>query len=53
MKQEEIDKLMHEINRKCKLPKNWNKFIEEHSNNHNIIIKDNKKKISYCTNCNN
>lgn len=53
MKQEEIDKLMHEINRKCKLPKNWNKFIEENSNNHNIIIKDNKTKISYCTKCNN
>ena len=38
MKQEEIDKLMHEINRKCKLPKNWNKFIEEPGKKTQIII---------------
>ena len=39
MKQENIDELMKKINRRCKLPKNWEKFIKETSEKHNIIIK--------------
>lgn len=52
MKQEEIDKLMNEIDRKCKLPKHWDEFIEENSKRHNLIIKDKNVKNLYCTNCN-
>ena len=52
MKQEEIDILMNEINRKCKLPKHWDDFINEKSGNHHLIIKDTKNKEFYCTNCN-
>ena len=44
MNQEEIDILMKKIDKKCKLPKNWDKFIEKHSSNHYLIIKDNKTK---------
>ena len=40
MKQENIDELMKKINRRCKLPKNWEKFIKETSEKHNIIIKN-------------
>lgn len=53
MKQEKIDKLMNEIDRKCKLPKHWNKFIEKYSERHRLIIKDSKEKNLYCTNCKN
>lgn len=52
MKQEEIDELMNEIDRKCKLPKYWDEFIEENSKRHHLIIKDTKGKKLYCTNCN-
>lgn len=52
MKQEEIDKLMNEIDRKCNLPKHWDEFIEENSKRHNLIIKDKNVKNLYCTNCN-
>ena len=52
MKQENIDKLMGEIDRKCKFPKHWNEFIENNSKNHHIIIKDVHEKNLYCTNCN-
>lgn len=51
MNQEEIDILMKKIDKKCKLPKNWDKFIEKHSSNHYLIIKDNKTKELFCTNC--
>lgn len=44
MKQENIDELMKKINRRCKLPKNWEKFIKETSEKHNIIIKDRVEK---------
>lgn len=52
MKQNDIDKLMDEIDRKCKLPKHWDKFIEKNSNSHHLIIKNRKNKELYCTNCN-
>lgn len=53
MKQENIDELMKKINRRCKLPKNWEKFIKETSEKHNIIIKDRVEKKLYCTHCQN
>ena len=52
MKQEEIDKLMNEIDKKCKLPKHWDEFIKKNSQKHHLIIKDKAKKKLYCTNCN-
>lgn len=52
MKQEEIDSIMNEIDRKCKLPKHWDEFIKENSKTHHLIIKDKEKKKLYCTNCN-
>lgn len=52
MKQEKIDKLMNEIDKKCKLPKHWEEFITNNSKNHHLIIKDSKEKKLYCTNCN-
>lgn len=52
MKQEKIDELMLEIDKKCKLPKHWDEFIKENSKTHHIIIKDKEKKKLYCTNCN-
>ncbi len=52
MKQEKIDELMSEIDKKCKLPKHWDEFIEKNSKNHHIIIKDIHEKNLYCTNCN-
>jgi len=53
MKQEEVDKIMNKINKRCKLPKYWDDFIEKNSKNHHIIIKDSKNKTLYCTNCSN
>ena len=52
MKQEEVDKLMLKIDKKCKLPKYWDNFINENSKTHHLIIKDKEKKKLYCTNCN-
>ena len=52
MKQEVIDELMNKIDRKCKLPKHWEEFIEKNSRKHHLIIKDSKAKNLYCTNCN-
>ena len=52
MKQEAIDELMNEIDKKCKLPKHWDEFIKENSKRHHLIIKDKEKKKLYCTNCN-
>lgn len=52
MKQEEIDKLMEQIDKKCKLPKHWEKFIDKNTKTHHLIIKDSKNKNLYCTNCN-
>jgi len=51
MKQEEIDIMMKEIDRKCKLPKHWNEFIDKQTKNFHYIIKDVKNKECYCTNC--
>lgn len=51
MKQEEIDELMNEIDRKCKLPKHWNEFINKQTQNFHYIIKDVKQRECYCTNC--
>lgn len=51
MKQEEIDKLMLKIDKKCKFPKYWENFINENSKTHHLIIKDKKMKKLYCTNC--
>ena len=53
MKEEEIDALMEKIDRRCKLPKHWEEFIEKNSKEHRIIIKDRTQKNLYCTNCNN
>lgn len=53
MKQDDIDIMMSEIDRKCKLPKHWEEFIEKDSKNHNLIIKNPKTKELYCTNCKN
>jgi len=52
MKQEKVDKLMDEIDKKCKFPKHWDEFIKENSKNHHLIIKNPKEKKLYCTNCN-
>ena len=52
MKQEEVDKLMLKIDKKCKLPKYSDNFINENSKTHHLIIKDKEKKKLYCTNCN-
>ena len=52
MKQKKIDELMNEIDKKCKLPKHWDEFIEKNSQTHHLIIKDREKKKLYCTNCN-
>ncbi len=51
MKQEDIDVMMQEIDRKCKLPKHWNEFIDKQTNKFHYIIKDVKQKNCYCTNC--
>ena len=51
MKQKKIDELMHEIDKKCKLPKHWDEFIDENSKRHQLIIKNTKAKNLYCTNC--
>ena len=51
MKQEEVDNLMLKIDKKCKLPKYWDDFINENSKSHHLIIKDKEKKKLYCTNC--
>ena len=51
MKQEKIDELMNEIDRKCKLPKHWNEFINKQTQKFHYIIKDVKQKECYCTNC--
>ena len=53
MKQEEIDSMMKEIDRKCKLPKHWNEFISKQTKDFHYIIKDVKQKECYCTNCQN
>ena len=52
MKQEKIDELMNEIDRKCRLPKHWDEFIKKNTKSHHLIIKDKEKKKLYCTNCN-
>lgn len=52
MKQEVIDTIMNEIDKKCKMPKYWNNFILEQTNFDNIIIKNVKTKNFYCTHCN-
>ena len=51
MKQEEIDNMMDKIDRRCKLPKYWNDFIERQIKDYHYIIKDTKNKECYCTNC--
>lgn len=51
MKQDEIDMIMEKIDRKCKLPKHWDKFIEKQTESHNYIFKDTKNKTGYCTKC--
>lgn len=51
MKQEEINSMMVEISRKCKLPKYWDNFIEKQIENYHYIIKDTKNRECYCTNC--
>lgn len=51
MKQDDIDNMMDNIDKKCKLPKYWDKFIEEQSHNHNYIVKNCSEKTLYCTNC--
>ena len=51
MKQDDIDNMMKNIDRKCKLPKHWDKFIEEQTKNHNYIVKNCSEKTLYCTNC--
>ena len=43
MKQEEVEKLMLKIDKKCKLPKYWDNFIKENIKAHHLIIKDKKK----------
>lgn len=53
MKQEKIDELMQKIDKKCKLPKHWEEFIQEKSKRHHLIIKDKETKQLYCTNCHN
>lgn len=53
MKQEEIDIMMKEIDKKCKLPKHWNQFIDKQTKNFHYIIKNVKSKECYCTNCQN
>lgn len=52
MKQEEIDKIMRIVDKRCRLPKNWEEFIEKNSSTHHIFIKDKKTKELYCTHCN-
>lgn len=52
MKQEEIDILMSKIDKKCRFPKNWDKFIEKNANGHRLIIKDKETNELYCTHCN-
>ena len=44
MKQEEIDIIMKEIDKKCKLPKHWNEFIAKQTEKFHYIIKDIKQK---------
>lgn len=51
MKQEKIDTMMENIDKKCRFPKNWNKFIEKETLNHNYIVKNCAEKTFYCTNC--
>ena len=53
MKQDDIDKLMDKIDKKCKIPKHWDKFVEKYLKNHHLIIKDTVAKKLYCTNCSN
>ncbi len=52
MKQEDIDVMMKEIDKKCKFPKHWNSFIDKQTQNFRYIIKDVKQKECHCTNCN-
>lgn len=51
MNQEEINILMEKIDRKCKLPKKWNEFIEKETIEHNLLVKDAQNKKIYCTHC--
>lgn len=53
MKQEDIDVMMRQIDKKCKLPKYWNDFIDKQTKNFHYIIKDVNQKECYCTNCKN
>lgn len=41
--------MMEEIDKKCKLPKDWNKFIEEKRKKNNLIIKEHG--VCTCTYC--
>lgn len=45
MKQEEIDKLMLKIDKKCKFPKYWENFINENSKITTLLSKIRKWKI--------
>lgn len=51
MKQENIDTMMENIDKKCKFPKNWNKFIAKETRTHNYIVKNCAEKTLYCTDC--
>ena len=53
MKQEKIDNLMEQIDKRCKLPKHWDEFIKKQIKSHHVLIKDRKTKELYCTNCKN
>ena len=53
MKQGEIESMMDKIDKRCKLPKYWNDFIEKQVQNFHYIIKDTKRRECYCTNCHN
>ena len=44
MKQEEINEMMEQINKKCKLPKHWDEFIHKQTEKFHYILKDTKQK---------
>lgn len=52
MTEQDIDKLMDKIDKKCKMPKYWNDFVLKQTRYDNLIIKNIKTKQFYCTNCN-
>lgn len=51
MTDEEIKILMNKIDKRCKMPKYWNEFIDKQTKNDNIFIKNIKTKEIYCTYC--